>query len=194
MEIHDRIPAILHPDDEETWLNCTGNPFEKVAPLLVPFPSNETAHVTTTRVNNSRYNEPDAGAQIEDLSSASIGSAQDTGSRDPQLQKASPDTPEVNQALDVLESYCRPEWRVADFRHNLNPCGESGVDREGQQQVLRAYFGGIHENVRTLLSAQIGMLIYRYKKTHDETVKAELDRLTAELEKLPESWKCRADI
>jgi len=38
------------------------------------------------------------------------------------------------------------------------------------------------------------MLIYRYKKTHDETVKAELDRLTAELEKLPESWKCRADI
>jgi putative SOS response-associated peptidase YedK len=37
--IHDRIPAILHPDDEETWLNCTGNPFEKVEPLLVPFPS-----------------------------------------------------------------------------------------------------------------------------------------------------------
>ena len=91
MEIHDRIPAILHPDDEETWLNCTGNPFEKVAPLLVPFPSDEmAAHVTTTRVNNSRYNEPDAGAPIEDLSSASIGSAQDTGSRDPQLQKASP--------------------------------------------------------------------------------------------------------
>ena len=74
------------------------------------------------------------------------------------------DTPEVNQVLDVLEPYCRPEWRVADFRHNLNPCGESGVDREGQQQVLRAYFGGIHENVQTLLSAQIGTLIYRYKR------------------------------
>ena len=68
--IHDRIPAILHPDDEETWLNCTGNPFEKAEPLLVPFPSEEmAAHITTTRVNNSRYNEPDAGAPIEDLSS-----------------------------------------------------------------------------------------------------------------------------
>ena len=64
--IHDRIPAILHPDDEETWLNCMGNPFEKAAPLLVPFPSDEmAAHVTTTRVNNSRYNEPDCGAPVE---------------------------------------------------------------------------------------------------------------------------------
>jgi putative SOS response-associated peptidase YedK len=87
--IHDRIPAILHPDDEETWLNCGGNPFEKLAPLLVPFPSEEmAAHVTTTRVNNSRYNEPDCGQPIEDLSNASIRSAEDTGSRDPQLQKA----------------------------------------------------------------------------------------------------------
>ena len=35
------------------------------------------------------------------------------------------DTPEVNQVLDVLDSYCRPEWRVAGFRHNLNPGAES---------------------------------------------------------------------
>ena len=35
-------------------------------PLLVPFPSEEmAAHITTTRVNNSRYNEPDAGAPVE---------------------------------------------------------------------------------------------------------------------------------
>ena len=87
--IHDRIPAILHPDDEETWLNCAGNSFEKVESLLVSFPSDEmAAHVTTTRVNNSRYNEPDCGTSMEDLSSASIGSTQDTGSRDPQLQKS----------------------------------------------------------------------------------------------------------
>jgi hypothetical protein len=44
------------------------------------------------------------------------------------------DTPEVNQVLDVLEPYCRPEWRVAGFRHNLNPCGESGVDRKGNNK------------------------------------------------------------
>jgi putative SOS response-associated peptidase YedK len=28
--IHDRIPAILHPEDEETWLDCAGSRFDKV--------------------------------------------------------------------------------------------------------------------------------------------------------------------
>jgi hypothetical protein len=101
------------------------------------------------------------------------------------------DTPEVNQALDVLEPYCRPQWEVAGFRHSLVPCGDSGNDREGQQQVLRVYFAGIHDSVRKLLSAQIGRLNYRYRKTKDEAVNAELDRLTAELERLPERWELR---
>jgi hypothetical protein len=95
----------------------------------------------------------------------------------------------AHQALDVLESYCRPELRVTGFRHNLNPCGESGVDREAQQQVLRVYFGGIHDAMRKLLLTQIGSLNHRYRKSHNEAVKAELDRLHAELEKLPERWK-----
>jgi hypothetical protein len=99
-------------------------------------------------------------------------------------KKRSIDTPEVNQALDVLEPYCRPEWKVVGFRHSLDPCGESRADREGQQQVLRVYFAGIHGNVRKLLSARIGTLDYRYRKTHDHAVKAELDRLIAELERL----------
>jgi hypothetical protein len=106
-------------------------------------------------------------------------------------KKHSIDTPEVNQALDVLEPYCRPEWRVAGFRHSLEPCGDSGNDREGQQQVLRVYFAGIHGSVRKLLSARIGTLNYRYRKTRDQKVKAELDRLTAELERLPERWEMR---
>lgn len=101
------------------------------------------------------------------------------------------DTPEVNQALDVLEPHCRPEWRVEGFRHSLEPHGDSGNDREGQQQVLRVYFAGIHGSVRKLLSAQIATLSYRYRKTHDQAVKAELDRLTAELERLPERWELR---
>ena len=40
-----------------------------------------------------------------------------------------------------------------------------------------------------LLGGQIGNLNYRYKKTNDATLKAELDRLTAELERLPKRWK-----
>jgi hypothetical protein len=65
---------------------------------------------------------------------------------------------------------------------------EFGPSREGQQQNLRVYFGGIHDSVRKLLSGQIGKLHYRYRKTNDAAVKAELDRLTAELETLPERW------
>ena len=50
---------------EETWLDCTANPFDKVAPLLVPYPSDQmAAHITSNRVNNSRYNEPDCGAPL----------------------------------------------------------------------------------------------------------------------------------
>src|SRR5436190_23840404 len=64
--IHDRIPAILHSEEEETWLDCAANPFDKVAPLLVPYPSDQmAAHITSTRVNNTRYNEPDCGAPVE---------------------------------------------------------------------------------------------------------------------------------
>jgi hypothetical protein len=64
----------------------------------------------------------------------------------------------------------------------------TGVELEGQQQVLRAYFDGIYMNVRQLLLAEIGKLNYRNRKTKDGAVKAELDRLNAELEKLPEQW------
>jgi hypothetical protein len=64
----------------------------------------------------------------------------------------------------------------------------TGVELEGQQQVLRAYFDGIYMNVRQLLLAEIGKLNYRNRKTKDGAVKAERDRLNAELEKLPEQW------
>jgi len=42
--------------------------------------------------------------------------------------------------------------------------------------------------VRQLLPARIKKLNYWYKKTNDSAVKAEIERLTAELEKLPERW------
>jgi len=99
------------------------------------------------------------------------------------------DTPELREALDVLAPYCRPEWKISGFREHLKPVEEFGPGGEGQQQNLRVYFGGIHDSVRNLLSKQIGKLNYRYKKTKDATLKAEIDRLTAELVALPERWK-----
>ena len=93
------------------------------------------------------------------------------------------------EALDVLEPYCQPEWRVAGFREHLKRSEEFGPSGEGQQQSLRVYFSGIHSCVRMLLSEQIGKLNYRYRKKNDAALKAEIDRLTAELEALPEKWK-----
>jgi hypothetical protein len=39
------------------------------------------------------------------------------------------------------------------------------------------------------MQAQIGKLGAKYAASKDETVKAELDRLTAELAMLPERWE-----
>jgi len=100
------------------------------------------------------------------------------------------DTPEVRQALALLDPICQPKWTVPGFSHQLRPhAGQAGHQLEGQQQNLRVYFGGIYTCVRQLPEARINKLNYRYTKTKDPAVKAELDRLAAELEKLPEPWE-----
>ena len=98
------------------------------------------------------------------------------------------DTPEVREALEMLEPYCRPEWRIKGFREHLKRDQEFGSEGEGQQQVLRVYFGGIYESVRKLLSAHIAKLVDRYRKTNDPAMKVEIDRLTMELSALLETW------
>jgi hypothetical protein len=100
------------------------------------------------------------------------------------------ETPEVREALDVLDPYCRPTWYVDEFRSQLAPCRESfGPSLEGQQQNLRVNFGGIYRNVRRLLVAEVGRLRFRCNKTKDPALKAELDRLAGELKNLPERWE-----
>ena len=59
---------------------------------------------------------------------------------------------------------------------------------EGQQQNLRVYFSGIYSNVRQLLQTRINGLGTRYRKTKNPELKAEMDRLMAELEGMPERW------
>lgn len=100
------------------------------------------------------------------------------------------ETPEVREALGVLEPYCRPTWYVDEFRNHLAPCRESvGPSLEGQQQNLRVNFAGIYRIVRRLLSTEVGRLRFRCNKTKNPALAAKLDSLTDELAKLPERWE-----
>jgi hypothetical protein len=58
-----------------------------------------------------------------------------------ECKKRSVDTPEVHEALTLLEPHIQPEWLVQQFRHHaLKARGEKLFEREGQQQVLRPSF------------------------------------------------------
>ena len=50
-------------------------------------------------------------------------------------------TPEIREALDSLDRYVWPKWLVPQFRLVASDgYGQSDVDREDQQQMLRATF------------------------------------------------------
>jgi hypothetical protein len=82
-----------------------------------------------------------------------------------------------------------PAWSVQNFRLNVTSSGGDLWSHEGQQQNLRVNFDGIYRAIRALLHGQIGKLGAKYAASKGETVKAELDCLTAELAKLPERWE-----
>src|SRR5437899_4345428 len=72
-----------------------------------------------------------------------------------ECKKRDINTPEVGEALDLLEPYIWPKWLVPQFRHEARDgYGKNDVDREGQQQVLRATFPGIRDGVRELLGVR----------------------------------------
>ena len=65
-------------------------------------------------------------------------------------------TPEVREALDFLQSHIRLEWLIPQFRYHaqLNEKNEVDVDKEAQQQALRAIFPCIRESAKDLLGKQ----------------------------------------
>jgi hypothetical protein len=88
-----------------------------------------------------------------------------------------------------LERYVRPEWLIPQFRdHALKERTNNHVDREGQQQVLRATFPGIRDGIRELLGVRMDALARKFHQTHDMKVKDELVRLLKEYGKLKEPW------
>ena len=57
--IHNRMPVILHAEDEEDWLN-PGCALAEVQALLAPFPADLlTAYEVSPKVNSPAYNSPD---------------------------------------------------------------------------------------------------------------------------------------
>jgi putative SOS response-associated peptidase YedK len=58
--IHNRMPVILKPEDEEQWLDVSRTPFSKAQSLLKPYPDElMDAHDVSTVVNSARYDGPE---------------------------------------------------------------------------------------------------------------------------------------
>src|SRR5215470_17122430 len=104
-------------------------------------------------------------------------------------KKRNVNTPEVKEALDLLERYIWPKWLIPQFRHSVENEEQPLEKREGQQQVLRATFPGIRNCVRELIGVQVDALARKFHETHDMAVKDELERLLKEWGKLREPWR-----
>jgi putative SOS response-associated peptidase YedK len=58
--IHNRMPAILRPEDEEQWLDASRTPFAKAKSLLEPYPEElMDAHDVSPIVNSAEYDGPE---------------------------------------------------------------------------------------------------------------------------------------
>jgi hypothetical protein len=85
-----------------------------------------------------------------------------------------------------------PAWLIPQFRHGASDGYDNNdVDREGQQQVLRATFPRIRDSVRVLLEVRMDSLAKKFHETHDMKVRDEINRLSSELIKLDEQWSFR---
>jgi hypothetical protein len=63
-------------------------------------------------------------------------------------------TPEVREALDFLQSHIRLEWLIPQFRYHGQLNEKNQVDKDAQQQALRAIFPVIRELAKHLLGKQ----------------------------------------
>jgi hypothetical protein len=105
-----------------------------------------------------------------------------------ECKKRDINTPEVRAALDLLGPHIRPEWLIPQFRYHLDRDPSVDVDKEGQQQVLRATFPRIRKSVKDLLKKQMDALARQFAATHDMKLKEEIERLSSELVKLERPW------
>lgn len=65
--IHNRMPVILRPEDEELWLDVSRTPFVKAKPLLRPYPEELMgAHDVSPIVNSAKYDGPECIRPVAD--------------------------------------------------------------------------------------------------------------------------------
>jgi hypothetical protein len=96
------------------------------------------------------------------------------------------DTPRVREALDTLEPFV--SHSIQAFRHGLFVPNRRPYYLEAQQHNLNNSFSHIHRSVRALLDRRVQELADRSARTQDPKIKAELQRLSAELDRLPLKW------
>jgi|SRR5499426_1045855 hypothetical protein len=108
-----------------------------------------------------------------------------------ECQKRDINTPEVMEALNLLEPHIQPPWLIPQFRYHLDRDPSVEVYIKIQQQVLRATFPGIRDSVRELIRRQMDSLALKFHETKDVKISDEIYRLSRELIKLNEPWVFR---
>jgi putative SOS response-associated peptidase YedK len=65
--IHNRMPVILHPEDEEQWLDVSRTSFAKARLVLKPLPAElMDAHDVSPIVNSAKYDGPECIQPVSD--------------------------------------------------------------------------------------------------------------------------------
>jgi hypothetical protein len=106
-----------------------------------------------------------------------------------QCKRRNVNTVEVRGALDLLEPRVQPEWLIPQFRAHLNGTHGRRSSMEEQEQVLRASIPGIRIGVHQFLGRCLDTLARRCIENRSPEVKAALEWLRIEREKLEQPWK-----
>jgi putative SOS response-associated peptidase YedK len=65
--VHNRMPVMLRPEDEEQWLDASRTPFAKARSLLKPLPAElMDAHDVSPIVNSAKYDGPECIRPVSD--------------------------------------------------------------------------------------------------------------------------------
>ena len=65
--VHNRMPVILRPEDEEQWLDASRTPFTQAKTLLKPYPEElMDARNVSPIVNSAKYDGPECIRPVSD--------------------------------------------------------------------------------------------------------------------------------
>ena len=100
-------------------------------------------------------------------------------------------TPEVKDALDLLQLFVEPARLIPQFRNHLECDPNFEVDKEAQQQVLRATFPSIRHSIKEEFEMNMEILARKFAATHDMKVKEKLEQLARNYRRVKQPWVFR---